>query len=517
MKKLVVLGTALVLMALLMFSCNKNRFDFDHIESVEGSGQWKLPIGTMHTTLDKVLHQFAENDWIDTASNGNLQVFYHFGVDNILTGADLMTLGTLNFSFESNLENPFPGVSLPQPIDTVFYFHQTLEVVGDSVGIETAIIESGQLIMQIITNLANVSEIFLSSPDIRKPDGDTLYSQSIGNSACVVDLAGATFTMHDPVTGAPDSTLVLNYGIRCQLTGMDIPMFNVQSIVGINDLRLSYISGYIDSFVYDFSFDTAFNLPFTNIEGEMKLVGAQIEINEKNTFGNLCAALVVDEAEFYGGGAIPSPIFHEYPMVLQVMPSDTYVNVFPESTIDLGFNTKYDAVRFHASLDLNPNGVDQLVSIDKSSALGLETNVTIPMQFNVPGVYYLDTIDVNMSEIEAPEILKEILLTLLIDSEMPFNLDAQFYTLNPHTGAISDSLLVNPMHIGGSFNGTPVHTETAISVTKERLAHLVESGQLVMRFGVNTDGNDVILNLDNGLTVTLKADVIYGGEVDLND
>ena len=517
MKKIVVLGTALVITALLVFSCNKNRFDFDHIESVEGSGQWKLPIGSLHKTLGEVFDQFADNDWITPDSNGNLRFFYSYAADDIIKGSNLLTIGTLSFSFETSMENPFPGVPLPEPVDTVFYFRQNLEVVGDSVGIETAIIESGQLVLDISTNLANVREIFLSSPDIRKPNGDTLYSISTGNSSCMVDLAGATFSMHDPVTGVPDSTLVLNYGFRCQLTGAPDPTYEISTEVGINDLALEEVSGYLDRYVFDFSFDTTFNLPLGNIQGEMQLVGSVIEINEKNTFGNLNAALIIDTAEFYGGGAAPSHIFHEYPFVLRVHPSDTYVNIYPESTIDLGFNTKFNGARLHASLDLNPSGVDELLSIYNTSSLGLNVNVTIPMQFNIPGVYYMDTIDINMSEIDAPEILKEILLTVLFDSEIPFDLAAQLYTLNSETGVITDSLMVNPMHIGGSFDGTSVHTETGISVTHERLMHLVEADKLVMRFGVNTDCNDVILNLENGLSVTLKADVIYGGEVELNN
>ena len=49
------------------------------------------------------------------------------------------------------------------------------------------------------------------------------------------------------------------------------------------------------------------------------------------------------------------------------------------------------------------------------------------------------------------------------------------------------------------------------------LKKLLESDKLIMRVGVNTGGNDVQLNLDNGLGLSLKADVIYGGSMDINN
>ena len=55
MKKIVLLGTALVVTAMLMFSCNKNRFDFDNLESINVSGQWNLPLGSANISLGDLL------------------------------------------------------------------------------------------------------------------------------------------------------------------------------------------------------------------------------------------------------------------------------------------------------------------------------------------------------------------------------------------------------------------------------------------------------------------------------
>lgn len=516
MKKPFIVGIVMALTAFLLFSCNKNRFDFNEMNTVEGSGQWKLPIGNIEMTLGDVLTQMGNNEMISYDADGNLQIVYQLELQKILKGSTFLNLGTINFSTENTFPNPVPGIPIT-PIDTVFRFKQKIELSTDSAGIESAIVKSGELILTMVTNLGNISEIVFSSSGIIESNGDSLvrHFNSVNNNT--VDLSGATFNLHDPVTGIADSTLTLNYEVYYQLTGIDDPEYEVNTLIALNRLKFQQIRGYIDEFVYYFDFDTAFSLPLNNIEGQATLVGADIQINERNTFDNLHAELQIDQAEFYGGGIAPSPIFSHYPYVLQVVPSTEYVNVLPDETIDLTVDTRFDAVRVSAVLDFNPSHVDRLVTIDDASSLDMLVDATIPMQFNIPGVYYLDTLDLSLSDITAPDLVKEIVLTVIFDSEIPFNLTGQLYTLNSFTGHVTDSLLTNAMHLNGSFDGSKVRTTTEIALTHDRIEHLLAADKLMMRFGVDTDNHDVRLNLDNGIGLTLKADVIYGGSVDVHE
>lgn len=516
MKRMLLVGTVLALTVLLFFSCNKNRFDFDEMNTVEGSGQWKLPIGEAHVTLGQVMTQLGDNNFVSYDENGNLQVSYHQALNNVLKGSSFLNLGSLNFSVINEFENPFPGITI-DPFDTVFYFNQKLELSADSAGIETAIVKSGELVLDFVTNLGNVSEIVLTSSGIIEPTGDSLVRHFYSVNGNTVDLSGATFHLHDPVTGIADSTLILNYAVHYQMTGVDDPMYTVESLVGLHRLKFQEISGYIDHFQYEIDVDTVFSLPLNNLEGQAKLVGADIRINERNTFDNLYAVLWINRAELYGGGAAPFSIFGDDSYEIQVIPSEEFVNVLPEETLDLQFDTRYDAIRVQALLDFNPSSAERLVTIRENSAMDLSLDAVIPMQFNVPGVYYIDTLDLSFSEISIPDLVKEIRLSVQFDSELPFNLSGQLYTLNSKIGHVTDSLMVNPMYIGGSFDESSVKTETVIDVTHDRLKHLMEADQLIMRFGVDTDGHDVRLNLDNGMGISLKADVLYGGSVDINN
>ncbi len=515
MKKSLFVGIALALTALLMFSCNKNRFDFDELHSAEGSGQWKLPIGSLELTLGDVMTQLGNNDLISYDPDGNLQIRYQFKVEKLLKGSTFLNLGSISFSTENTFPNPFPGVPLT-PIDTVFRFNQKMEISTDSAGIETAIIKSGELLLDLETNLGNISEIVFSSSNIIESNGDSLvryFNEVNGNR---VDLSGATFHLHDPVTGVADSTLTLNYAIHYQLTGIESPEYQVNTNIGLEKLKFQEISGYVDNFSYSFEFDTTFSLPLGKIQGQVSLVGADIKINERNTFEGLHAKLQIDQAEFYGNGIAPSPIFKIYPYVLEVIPSNEFVNVLPDETLDLTVDTRFNGVRVAAVLDFNPGHVESLVAINDTSTLDLQVDATIPMQFNIPGVYYTDTLALNLSDITAPDLVKEVLLTILFNSEIPFNLTGQLYTFNSLTGQVTDSLLTEAMYFDGSFDGTYVRSDAEISLTHERLEHLLAADKLIIRFGVDTEDHNVMLNLDNGIGLTLKADVLYGGSVEFN-
>ena len=502
--------------AFLILSCNKNRFDFDNLESVEGSGQWKLPIGSMRITIDQVLEQFGENGFISTDEQGNLKMTYSFEKDDLVKGSSFLNVGSLNFNSDLEFPNPFPGIPVPDTIDidTVVYYDQELVLTGDSARLESVLIKSGVLSVSLITNLGNISAIDLWSNDITFPNGGFL-NETFTQTSHEVDLAGATFTMIDPVTGVQDSTFVLNYAVHYQLTGIDDPVYVINTDVSLVQLKLQEISGYIDAFTYDFEFDTAFSLPIPNIDGQLSLVGAQLQINELNTFENLRARMFIDEAELYGNG-VRFPILDSYPATFDVVQSDTYVPAFDEA-LNLTLSTDVESVRASGRLDFNPNGVETLLRVSEDSKLGLSLDAMIPMCFNIKDVSYIDTLDVNLSSFTAPDLIKEVMLSVIFDSEMPFTFSAQLFTLDSQTGMVTDSLLTEEMVVNGAFNGTPVPSEATISVTQSRLQHLIAADKMIVRLGVDTDNHDVMLNRRNGLGLTVKADVIYGGSVDINN
>ncbi|MBR4146513.1 MAG: hypothetical protein IKU00_02680 [Bacteroidales bacterium] len=519
MKKLVLLGMALVVSALLIFSCNKNRFDFENLESIEGSGQWKLPIGSLYVTLGQVIDQLEENNLLSYDENGNYQIRYDFAMEEILKGSEFLNLGTMTFGFEMHINDQDTSLFVIQ--DSIYgtlRFSQEIKLSMDSAGIETAVIKSGELLMSMVTDIGHVTGIVFSSSDIIMPNNDTLtcYFNEMNNT---VDIAGATFEMRkDPVTGMSDSTLVFNYEVHYEVTDLSLTEFDLATEIGLVDVKVQEISGYIDHYEYDFTYDTTFALPISNLYGGLSLVGVDLQVQERNTFG-LNALLDIDQAEFYGQNGLTAPLFSQYPCTLQVHSTPYFTNVMPENGVindHLSYHTDCDGFRFASRLILNPDSGNDLIMINDTSALGLAVSALVPCQFNIPGVSYVDTVDINVSGITGPELVREIILGIIFKSQMPFNLSAQFYTIDSLTGQISDSLMANALRINGSFDGTLVETEADISVTHERLNSLMAANKLIMRLGIDTQDLDVYLNRETGLGVTIKADIFYDGEIEID-
>lgn len=510
MKRKLLLGTVMAIVALLVFSCNKNRFELDHLESVEGSGQWKLPIGSAKVSLGQIFSQISDNEWVTYDENGNLQIAYSFMMDNIIKGSNFMTLGSYQFDADLSLHNDFynQGVVINGLIDTTLVFKQKIEITTDSLNsIERLIIKKGVLSLEVSSNMFDIESCILSSPDI------VVGNDTLAADIREVPLAGAVFSLN----GGNDS-IVLHYAIRCALDSTFLlqPDLLLNTHIELVDFEIKEISGHLDEFTYDFEMDTAFMLDLENIYGDLKLVDAKLKFSHKNTFGNLVTTLEIDPAEFYGGNAAPSPVFPAGFEPIELGPTDSTSFASTTETITIDLNTEHDRFRLAGFVDCNPGGVSNLISVYDYSSLGLGIDVRVPFKFNIPGVYYLDTLDIDLSKIDVSDFISEVILDVVFNSELPFNLNAQLYTLDSVTEQITDSLFVEKFAIGASFDGSPVQTVSEVSVTHGRLNSFFASKKVLLRANLNTDGLDVLFNLKNSLGVVLKADVIYGGSLEIN-
>lgn len=496
-----------VALAILLVPSCKKRFDYDHLEAVKASGCWKLPIGTVKATLADVMKQLNDYDLISYDEDGNLQVAYDIKIDQVIKGSDLMTINNMDYDAHFEVENAYP-YQMEQPVDTFSLFDHEIMLSTEGSRIETFVIKSGYLTFQLHSTIGEFQRIVLRSDNLVHEDGSPWFEFVNPIGYDTVDLSGVALVVGE------ENKLLFTHEVYYQLYDEVDSTLSFDFRLGITDFVLRQLSGYVDAYESTFDYDTTFDFPIDKLEGHLKLVDAKLQVETKNTF-DLYANLQVDEARLYGGGASPSFLFSHYPMVLRIEPSADFSYAMDE-TLGLEFDTRYNAVRFAGSMVFNPDGLEQLISVYDTSSLGVAVSGRIPLKFNVPGVRYRDTIDINLSEVDAPEMIQEVLLGLTIHSELPFNLQAQLLTYDSETERITDSLLTNESFIAGAFDGVAATTVLEIPVTHGRLKNLVEADRLIMRFGLDTDNHDVLLNLKNGLEVTVKADLVYDGEIPLN-
>lgn len=540
MKRLVLVGTVMVLTAMLMFSCYKDRYNYENLESVHASGQWKLPIGTASVTLEQVMEQLTASSQVEyvnivTGENGDFYVSFRNKFEAFNASQIWSVLNNYaNFRLVlPPIENNLAGMQIPDsllPLSESIYCHQEVilnELNNNTeahVSIEKLHIKSCVLSLLVEGNLANITSVVVSSPDIHKESdpSDTLTLVFDNNTGFSSSLADYVFNVRD-YSDMEEPYLRMNYVVNYDFYGSDEPQYNLTLTLGFRDIVIGELSGYVDRYIYEFDTDTAFSLPLGNLSGELSLLDAKLRIDEVSTFRGLVARLEIDKAQLHGEEGGPTFDLFDGPHFFEVNEHSLI-----EETLDFTYNTEFNAVHLAGVLDLNPEGFNRLISIYDTSSVVVDVDAMVPFKFNSAGVTYSDTINFSLpsdmtssySEMEPAKIIKEVKLHINVDSRLPINLSAQLYTIDATTGQVSDALLPAVEQIKGKFddldvNPKPVTTSFVISITQDKLDHFMKANRIKMDFGLDTNSQDIVLNSRQGLGITLKIDVIYEGDINL--
>lgn len=504
MKRTILLWSVLAFLAVTTLSCNKNRFDFSELNSAEGSGEWKLPIASVNVTLARLMSQLSSNEYVAIDPNGNIKLKFDFEKDPVLSMADVMRYQDTEVPFSFTFENPYQ--SEPVYIDTAILFSHVVELGADSAHLEELKLRTGKLLFQIESNLGQIDSIIVTSPNISFPNGDTL-------NAFIDVLGSADLDLTDATIHLDSYALNFNFRIHYWLSGIDADEYYVNTDIGIKDLDIEYLSGYIESFEYPVEYDSVFDFDLNNIEGALSLLDAKIQVQQKNTCENLNAVVTIDTLMFYGGNLPPAMVF-DHPVELNVVSGTSgFVDAF-DQTFDIRVSSQQTGVYLAGSAIANPGGLSNLVTVRDTSCISLKVNAEWPFKFKIDAVTYMDTIDLNVSSFDVPELIKEVRLLIDFESRLPFSIGAQLYAYSTVTGKMTE-IMANGHLLSGAYNGNAVTTETIAPINHDNLGDFLASDKLIMKLGITTDGNEAQLNInENALGLVIKAEVDYGGEVD---
>lgn len=508
--------------ALLMLSCNKNRYDLNQLETVEADGHWKLPVGSAHITIGEILEQFSDNELVSALvghdENDNIRIQFKSSPQRLLSGTlvqDMLNHTRIKRRFEIN--NPFPG-TVVEPISGMETEHLNLSLSVDSASVESVTIKSGALFLLVDSDLGSIDSIIVSSPDILEADGDPLvrsYSALTGNT---IDLSGASFNLRNPESGELEN-LRVDFEVYYTLAGVTQPQYFFEVEARFINLKIREVRGSIKSFVLNLDFNTDFSIPFKSLSGQLLLRDIRLQIKERSSFENLMASLTLNQLELCGGGLPPYQLFGQ-PLELFIVPSSTFTNIMPAQTFDINLDTRYDSIRGSVTANFGSQDEGRPIVIRDDSALDFMIDATLPLHFKSTGVTFVDTMAFNLSIPETVnlDMLTEFDLSILLKSEIPLNIMADLYAYNTTSGRVVDTL-VNNLQLDGSVDGHPVETLYVIDLVKElspgRIDNLKKADAVIAHLNVNTADKDVVLNLDNGVSVTIKADLSYD-EFDIN-
>ena len=493
------------LMTLLLSACKKDHFNLGNVHGVTAEGEVLLPVGSASFSLAELMQQFNIGDQIVCMGDGNLSYSFHYENLGVVNGENLLRFDDLDYGERFSFENSFP-ILLPQAVDTMFHFDQTIVFASDNIHVMDAEMKSGHFDFDVNTNIGALQRIVLRSSNIKDDEGrDLSLDFDLTSSNIQFDLGG----MHYETDSA--NALVLGFDVFVRLQSIpDQELFFEVNVKG-RDLALKEMSGYVDAFESVNRIDTTLILFPGNASGALEVQGARMRIFERNTFG-LGARLDVDTAWIIPNHLAPLPVFGSQSVSVDIPPLPVLGQIF-ERKVNAKIMANETGFYAVSNFIVNPLGMSELVSVSDTCVIDAAVDVEIPFAFAVDDVWYADTTDLNL-KIEAPEQVEKLTLEMTFTSTVPVKMNAQFFTYDSVIGQITDTLVAENQLIGASYDGKPVTTEVTLVATGEKVDHLNHADRLISIYEIDTEAHDVCLNGEQQLAVFVKARVKYNTVVE---
>lgn len=498
---------ALACFAFLLTSCSK-RYDFNNVHGVAIDGELLLPVATASYTLGGMMERFKIDTLMSFDENGGMHFVLNFDLEDVVDGRNILRFKNIDVSQQFSIPNPFPIV-LPEPIDTTLIFTQTVNLSSEYISVLMAEIRSGRFDFVISSNILNLTRVVIRSSEIKDAEGNDMclvYDHAVGFSS--LDLTGMRYETES------ENTVNLRYEVSFTAQDFTAPELTFRADLHIFDLCVREMMGRVAEYSSRKSLDTTFKLFPNKVEGVAGICDAHVKLMERNGFV-MAARLCIDTAMVLGEGVPPYNIFEQMPVYVDIPKSLGFNEVFNEKVrgnLNLISNHAYAS----GSFVLNPDGMSEIVYVSDTSTIDVKIAADIPCAFNVQNVWYRDTVNMKLSEITYPELIREINLDLGFLTDLPFNIGANVLMFDSKNQVVTDTL-ASDARIQGSFDGTEKASQIVVKVTEDRVNRVLNSDRIILEFTLDTDARDVVLNLKQSLDFSLKADVKYNGNVEFSN
>ena len=493
------------LAAMLFAACKKDHFDVSNVHGVNAEGEMLLPVGSASFTVSELMRQFNIDDQIVCSEDGNLSYGFRYESFGVVNGENLLRFKDLEYSERFSYENPFP-IMLPQAIDTMFHFDQTLVFESDNIHVIEAEMKSGHFDFDINSNVGLLQRLVLRSPDIKDEAGrDLVLDFDLNSTDMQFDLDG----LHYETDSA--NSLRLGYDVYVRLQSIPEQELFFEVDVKGSELAIKEMSGFVDPYESKNVLDTTLNLFPGNASGSLQVQGARMRLFERNTF-DLEARLDVDTAWLIADDHVPFPVFGPQPVSVDIPSQLGFGQVF-ERNLSGKIMANETGLYAVSNFIVNPAGMSDLVSVSDTCVIDVMIDTEIPFAFAVDEMRFVDTTDLNL-KFEAPEQIEKLTLELTFTSTVPLDFNAQFFTYNYETGQITDTLVAEDKLIAASYDGKPVTTELTLEVTGDKVEHLNHSDGLISIYEIDSDARDVCLKGNQQLGVFIKARVKYNADIE---
>lgn len=494
--------------ALLFASCNKEHYNVLNVHGVVAEGELLLPVSSQSFTVMDLMERFEVANQVSWTEDGDMWFSFRYDSITAISGAELLKFKDVNFHGHYTYENPYTFTTYHQ-VDTVVSFGHTITFESDDVHVLRAQMKSGHLHFKVESNVGNVLHVVLRSSNIKDGMGrDFDLDVPVHNNAFGFSLEDVMLVTDEP------NTLNLNFELTINVYGATDPELYVDIEATGEDLAFREMFGYVDAYETRNRIDSVFTLFPDNLNGMLEVEGVRISVKERNTFA-LGAKLVVDTALLFNEGMAPVSILDPLPLVVN-MPSQPQASEVFNQRVNGAVNVAGGRVFSTSTFIVNPDGFSELVTVADTSRIDTEVDVEIPFSFTVDDIAYLDTTKMDLSDLELPDMLEELAMDLTFVSTLPLNLKASFYAYDSESERIMDTLLVDGAVIRASLDGRPTTTNVSLVVDEHRLENVMHSDRIIMAYWLDSDNNNVKLNVNQKLDMYLKVRAKYYDNIEFN-
>lgn len=495
-----------LLVGILLVSCKKEHYDVTNVHGINAQGEVLLPIGSKTFTMMDMMERFQVDSLITCTDDGSLSFDYYYEQYGVLSGDKLLRFKDLNYEEHYSADNPYTG-TLPPYQDTTLSFQRTVIFQADHIEVLEAKMKSGYLNFTINSNVGVLRRVKLSTPDITDAEGNDFMMVFHPQSGSFgFNLEG----LHYHTDTA--NSLTISYELHCSyVPSLDPELYVDFKIEGV-DLAFSEMTGYLEPYDSRNCLDTTFTLFPHNLSGVLDVRDVTMRISERNTFG-VEGRLMVDTALIMGEGIAPYSIFDPMPLVVELPAQNEFVEVFNQKLN--GKITPSGGAVFASSLfTVNTGGMEDLITVTDSCNLDVRADVSLPFSFIINDVQYLDTVNLDLAELELPDMIEKLTLELTFNSTLPVSLLGRFYMYDSEHEMITDTLIGEGRLIEASFDGQPTHTTISLDVTEGRVQNMLHSDRIIMQYVLDTEARNVKLNANQRLTLFVKAKAKYDTSVE---
>lgn len=504
--KLLLLFIALIALAT---SCKKGHYDVSNVQGVNAEGEVLTPVSHASISLRDMMERFELMDLVHWDGQGDMSLCFSMDVDSVLTGFEMLKFKDMDYKEHFAYDNPYQNTPPPYT-DTVLRFERAITFESEHVFVVEGLVKSGRFDFEVNSNAGRIRHVVLRSPNIKDADGhDFELDIDVHGNAFGFDLNGYKYDAEEY------NTLKLSYEVECRMQTTYDPELFLDININERNLAFSWMRGFVERYSNREHSDTILSLFPAELDGKLVIENARLKISERNSF-DLGARLVLDTLTLTSQSFPTYSIFNPMPLTIDMPSSPQYTPVF-DRPFTASIHTAGGEFCAVSDFIVNPAGVTDLVTIYDTCRIDFRADLEFPISFSVGDVTYLDTVNMNLNDLEMPELIEKLTLELTFNSLLPLNLNASFYMYNSETEMVTDTLLKDAVLIEASHDGQQTTSEISLEIDEERVNKVLHSNRIIMSYQLDSDNHDVALNINQRLDMSLKCRAKYKGNVEFRN